>query len=64
MEKELPHVGIQKPCVIEYLLSTRQLAAKFKLKYKTIPMKTTLHYEKNEIIISDNFSWWTDSNIR
>ena len=42
----------------------RQLAAKFKLKYKKIPMKTTLHYEKNEIIISDNFSWWTDSNIR
>ena len=23
-------------------------------------MKTTLHYEKNEIIISDNFSWWDD----
>ena len=42
----------------------RQLAAKFKLNYKKIPMKTTLHYEKNEIIISDNFSWWTDSNIR
>jgi DNA adenine methylase len=42
----------------------RQLADKFKLMYRTIPMKTTLHYEKNEIIISDNFSWWTDSNIR
>lgn len=42
----------------------RKLADKFKLKYRTIPMKTTLHYEKNEIIISDNFSWWTDSNIR
>ncbi len=40
----------------------RQLAAKFKLIYKTIPMKTTHHYEKNEIIISDNFSWWTDSH--
>ena len=42
----------------------RQLVDKFKLMYRTIPMKTTLHYEKNEIIISDNFSWWTDSNIR
>lgn len=42
----------------------RKLADKFNLKYKTIPMKTTLHYKKNEIIISDNFSWWTDSNIR
>jgi len=42
----------------------RLLADKFKLMYRTIPMKTTLHYEKNEIIISDNFSWWTDSNIR
>lgn len=36
----------------------RQLADKYKLRYRTIPMKTTLHYEKNEIIISDNFSWW------
>ena len=42
----------------------RQLADKYKLVYRTIPMKTTLHYEKNEIIISDNFSWWPDSNIR
>lgn len=37
----------------------RQLAAKYDLQFRTIPMKTTLHYEKNEIIISDNFSWWT-----
>lgn len=37
----------------------RQLANKYNLRYKTIPMKTTLHVEKNEIIISDNFSWWT-----
>jgi DNA adenine methylase len=36
----------------------RQLAEKYKLLYKTIPMKTTHHWEKNEIIISDNFSWW------
>lgn len=35
----------------------RQLAAKYKLHYKTIPMKTTHHLEKNEIIISDNFNW-------
>ncbi|MCY7357729.1 MAG: DNA adenine methylase [Rudanella sp.] len=39
----------------------RLLADKYALQYRTIPMKTTLHYEKNEIIISDNFSWWTDS---
>jgi len=39
----------------------RQLAQKFGLTFKTIPMKTTLHFEKNEIIISDNFSWWTNS---
>jgi DNA adenine methylase len=40
----------------------RNLANKFNLKYKTIPMKTTLHYEKNEIIISDNFTWWTHNH--
>ena len=37
----------------------RALANKYGLQFRTIPMKTTLHYEKNEIIISDNFSWWT-----
>lgn len=37
----------------------RQLAGKYKLGYRTIPMKTTHHLQKNEIIISDNFSWWT-----
>ncbi len=42
----------------------RQLADKYNLEYKTIPMKTTLHYKKNEIIISDNFSWWRESNSR
>lgn len=36
----------------------RQLAEKYKLQYRTIPMKTTLHYTKNELIISDNFNWW------
>ncbi len=42
----------------------RQLADKYKLQYRTIPMKTTHHLQKNEIIISDNFSWWTESNSR
>jgi len=42
----------------------RQLAKKYNLQYRTIPMKTTLHIEKNEIIISDNFSWWTESKRR
>jgi DNA adenine methylase len=36
----------------------RQLADKYNLQYRTIPMKTTHHIEKNEIIISDNFTWW------
>lgn len=40
----------------------RQLADKYCLQYRTIPMKTTLHFEKNEIIISDNFLWWTGGN--
>ncbi len=40
----------------------RQLVKKYNLQYRTIPMKTTLHIEKNEIIISDNFSWWTNKN--
>ena len=35
----------------------RKLADKYNLQYRTIPMKTTLHFEKNEIIISDNFNW-------
>ncbi len=42
----------------------RKLAEKYNLQYRLIPMKTTLHFEKNEIIISDNFSWWTNSNSR
>lgn len=37
----------------------RQLADKYDLQYKTIPMKTTHHLKKNEIIVSDNFNWWT-----
>ncbi len=39
----------------------RQLADKYQLQYKTIPMKTTHHTKKNEIIISDNFAWWVES---
>lgn len=40
----------------------RQLAEKHHLQYRTIPMRTTLHLEKTEIIISDNFSWWSQTN--
>ncbi len=36
----------------------RLLADKYGLAYKTIPMKTTHHIQKNELIISDNFDWW------
>ena len=35
----------------------RQLADKYHLDYRTIPMKTTHHLKKNELIISDNFKW-------
>ena len=42
----------------------RQLADKYNLQYRTIPMKTTHHLEKNEIIISDNFTWWMESDSR
>lgn len=45
-------------------LEIRQLADKYQLEFKTIPMKTTLHYEKNELTISDNFSWWPNNNGR
>lgn len=38
----------------------RQLADQYNLQYRTIPMKTTLHFEKNEIIVSDNFEWWME----
>ena len=36
----------------------RCLADKYNLDFRTIPMKTTHHIQKNEIIISDNFDWW------
>lgn len=36
----------------------RALAKKYELDYRTIPMKTTHHIQKNEIIVSDNFAWW------
>ncbi len=36
----------------------RALANKHSLDFRTIPMKTTHHIQKNEIIISDNFDWW------
>ncbi len=39
-------------------IEIRRLADKYNLLYRTIPMKTTHHLEKNELIISDNFNWW------
>ncbi len=36
----------------------RELAKKYNLGFRTIPMKTTHHIKKNEIIIADNFDWW------
>lgn len=36
----------------------RNLAEKYRLEYTLIPMKTTLHYEKEELLISDNFTWF------
>jgi len=42
----------------------RQLADKYNLQFRTIPMKTTHHLNKTEILISDNFDWWNeDHNI-
>ena len=42
----------------------RQLAERYNLNYRSVPMKTTHHLEKNEIIISDNFNWWSNRGIR
>lgn len=36
----------------------RDLAERYNLEYRTIPMKTTHHKEKNEIVVCDNFNWW------
>lgn len=36
----------------------RNLANKYNLEFRLIPMKTTHHIQKNEIIISDDFNWW------
>jgi DNA adenine methylase len=36
----------------------RMLADKYRLRYKTVPMKTTHHLKKTELIISDNFLWF------
>ncbi len=42
----------------------RQLALKNNLQYRTIPMKTTHHVNKYEILISDNFNWFDIINTR
>ena len=36
----------------------RTLVDKYGLQFRTIPMKTTHHLQKHEIIIADNFEWW------
>ncbi|MDR1343350.1 MAG: DNA adenine methylase [Prevotellaceae bacterium] len=38
----------------------RQLAGRYRLAHKTIPMMTARHSKKTEIIISDNFEWWRE----
>ena len=40
----------------------RHLVDKYHFSYRSIPMKTTHHLEKYEIIISDNFNWWKKNN--
>ena len=35
----------------------RRLAEQYELPYTTVPMKTTHHLEKRELLISDNFDW-------
>jgi DNA adenine methylase len=35
----------------------RHYADKYDLLYKTIPMKTTHHLQKNELLITDNLNW-------
>lgn len=39
-------------------IEIREFISKYGLDFRTIPMKTTHHIKKNEIIISDNFEWW------
>ncbi len=39
----------------DYVIS---LAEKYSLNWKTIPMTTTQHIQKDEILISDNFDWF------
>jgi len=41
----------------------RQLIKRYSLSFRIIPMKTTHHLNKNEIIISDNFNWWPKNNF-
>ena len=36
----------------------RELVNKYDLDFRLIPMKTTHHIKKHEIIISDDFGWW------
>ncbi|MDR1226275.1 MAG: DNA adenine methylase [Prevotellaceae bacterium] len=36
----------------------RQLADRYHLAHRAIPMMTACHSKKTEVIISDNFEWW------
>lgn len=36
----------------------RALVNAYNFDFRKIPMKTTHHIQKNELIISDNFDWW------
>ena len=54
----LEQAGFEHLALIETKSLPCEMLHKYNLKFRTIAMKTTLHFEKNEIIISDNFSWW------
>lgn len=63
-EKLFYHVSrIQGKYMLTYddTVEIRKLAEKYQLHIRTIPMKTTHHLEKNEVIISDNFNWWPNT---
>lgn len=39
----------------------RELVNKYNIPFTTIPMKTTLHFQKNELLISDNLDWFVQN---
>ena len=44
----------------DYTEEICQLADKFHLPYRTVPMQTTHLIKKNELLISDNFDWFEE----